>query len=108
MPLFSKLARDGALGGPVLINAGRGGLQVEADIVRAIGEGVLIGASLDVFATEPLDPASPLWGLDSVIITPHCAGWSDPAELTRQILDQIAAFERGAPLRNVVDRATAY
>ena len=62
MPLFEKLARDGALGGPVLINAGRGGLQVEADIVRAIGEGVLIGASLDVFATEPLDPASPLWG----------------------------------------------
>ena len=35
MPLFGKLARDGALGGPVLINAGRGGLQVEADIVRA-------------------------------------------------------------------------
>ena len=108
MPLFRKLARDGALGGPVLINAGRGGLQVEADIVRAIGEGVLIGASLDVFETEPLDPASPLWGLDSVVITPHCAGWSDPAELTRQILDQIAAFESGPSLRNVVDRAASY
>ncbi len=108
MALFRKLARDGALGGPVLINAGRGGLQVEADIVRALHEGVLIGASLDVFETEPLDAASPLWELDSVVITPHCAGWSDPAELTRQILDQIAAFETGAALRNVVDRAAAY
>lgn len=108
MPLFRRLARDGALGGPVLINAGRGGLQVEADIVRAIGEGVLIGASLDVFETEPLDPASPLWGFDNVVVTPHCAGWSDPVALTRQILEQIAAFEAGRPLRNVVDRDASY
>ena len=62
MPLFRKLARDGALGGPVLINAGRGGLQVEADIVRALREGVLIGASLDVFETEPLDSGKPALG----------------------------------------------
>jgi len=108
MPLFRKLARDGALGGPVLINAGRGGLQVEADIVRAIREGVLIGASLDVFETEPLDAESPLWGFDNVVLTPHCAGWSDPVELTRQIMAQIAAFEAGEPLRNVVDRAASY
>jgi glyoxylate/hydroxypyruvate reductase A len=108
MPLFRKLARDGALGGPVLINAGRGGLQVERDIVRAIEEGVLIGASLDVFETEPLDPQSPLWGMENVVITPHCAGWSDPMELTRQIMEQIAAHEAGRPLRNVVDRAASY
>lgn len=108
MPLFRKLARDGALGGPVLINAGRGGLQVEADIVRAIEEGVLIGASLDVFETEPLDPGSPLWAMENVVVTPHCAGWSDPRELTRQIMDQIAAFEAGRPLRNVVDRGASY
>jgi len=108
MPLFRKLARSGGLGGPVLINAGRGGLQVEGDIVRAIGEGVLIGASLDVFETEPLDPASPLWGFENVVVTPHCAGWSDPMELTRQIMEQIAAFEAGRPLRNVVDRAASY
>jgi glyoxylate/hydroxypyruvate reductase A len=108
MPLFRKLARDGALGGPVLVNAGRGGLQIEADIAAAIREGVLIGASLDVFETEPLDPASALWDLDEVIVTPHCAGWSDPAELTRQIIEQIAAFEAGQPLRNVVDRAAQY
>ena len=108
MPLFRKLARDGALGGPVLVNAGRGGLQVEADIAAAIGDGTLTGASLDVFETEPLDAASPLWDLEDVIITPHCAGWSDPAELTRQIVEQIAAFEAGRPLRNLVDRDAQY
>jgi glyoxylate/hydroxypyruvate reductase A len=108
MPLFAKLARDGALGGPVLVNAGRGGLQVEADIVRAIDEGVLIGASLDVFEIEPLDPGSPLWAMDNVVVTPHCAGWSDPMELSRQIMEQVAAFEAGKPLRNVVDRAASY
>ena len=108
MPLFRKLARGGALGGPVLVNAGRGCLQVEADIARAIEEGVLIGASLDVFETEPLDPASPLWGLDDVVVTPHCAGWCDPRELVRQIAGQIEAYEAGRPLRNVVDRAARY
>lgn len=108
MPLFMRLARNGPLGGPVLINAGRGGLQLEADILRALRDGVLIGASLDVFETEPLDPASPLWEMDSVVVTPHCAGWSDPMELTRQIMGQIAAFEAGRPLRNVVDRAVSY
>jgi glyoxylate/hydroxypyruvate reductase A len=108
MPLFRKLARDGALGGPVLINGGRGGLQVEDDIVRAIQDGVLIGASLDVFETEPLPVDSPLWGFDNVVITPHCAAWSDPAALAGQILDQIAAFERGEPLQNLVDPRAGY
>jgi len=108
LPLFRKLARDGALGGPVLVNAGRGGLQVEADIAAAIDTGVLAGASLDVFESEPLDPSSPLWDMEDVVITPHCAGWSDPEALVRQIMDQVAALEAGRPLRNVVDRAAQY
>jgi glyoxylate/hydroxypyruvate reductase A len=108
MGLFRKLARDGALGGPVVINAGRGGLQVEADIVAAMQEGVLKGASLDVFETEPLDAASPLWGLDNVVITPHVAADSTPAAIVPQILAQIETFEAGGALRNVVDRANFY
>ena len=83
-------------------------MLVEADLVEAIRRGVLKGASLDVFETEPLDRSSPLWSLDTVVITPHCAAWSDPRELTRQILDQIAAHEAGRPLRNVVDRQAMY
>ncbi|HMN84684.1 MAG TPA: glyoxylate/hydroxypyruvate reductase A [Bauldia sp.] len=109
MPLFAKLARSDALaGGPVLVNAGRGGLQVEADILAAIEAGILGGASLDVFATEPLDPASPLWASDRIVITPHVAGPSEAEELAAQIVDQIRAFEAGRPLRNVIDRAALY
>jgi glyoxylate/hydroxypyruvate reductase A len=109
MPLFVRLARDGALGsGHVLINGGRGGLQVEADIAAAIEKGILAGASLDVFAEEPLDPASPLWRLPGVIVTPHVAAASDPATIAPEIIGQILAYEAGAPLANLVDRAAAY
>jgi len=109
MPLFGKLAHDGALGdGPVLINGGRGGLQVEADIAAAIEKGILAGASLDVFAEEPLDPASPLWRLPNVVITPHVAAASDPATIAPEIIRQIIAYEAGEPLANPVDRAAAY
>jgi glyoxylate/hydroxypyruvate reductase A len=108
MPLFRKLAHDGKLGGPVLVNAGRGKLQVESDIVTALDEGVLKGASLDVFETEPLPAASPLWGRSDVFITPHAAAWSSPEALAVDIHRQILAFEVGAPLEHVVDRAAAY
>ena len=60
--LFARLSTEGRhqrLPGPVLINAGRGGLQVEADIVSAIEGDVLYAASLDVFETEPLPANSP-------------------------------------------------
>jgi len=71
--LFARLAHDGRLGGPFLINAGRGGLQVEADIVAALDAGVLKGASLDVFETEP-PGKNPLFELDNIVLTPHNAG----------------------------------
>lgn len=106
--LFSRLAKDGALGGPVLINAGRGGLQVEADILAALEDGTLKGASLDVFETEPLPATSPLWDRPEVVITPHVAAESNPAAICRGIFAQIAAFERGEPLQNVVDRTRGY
>src|SRR3954471_15611945 len=58
---FSGLARDGKLGGPVVINAGRGGLQVEDDILAALEDGTLLAATLDVFHVEPLPADSPFW-----------------------------------------------
>ena len=70
MSLFKKLASDGALGGAVLINTGRGGLQVETDILAALDRSVLVGASLDVFESEPLDRESPLWTRPEIVITP--------------------------------------
>jgi glyoxylate/hydroxypyruvate reductase A len=108
LKLLRKLRRDGPLGGPILINAGRGGSQVEADIVTALKDGTLAGASLDVFQTEPLPADSPLWDLDNVVITPHVAAVSDPAALAGQIAGQIQAFERGEPLKNRVDPQRGY
>ncbi len=108
LALMRKLRRTGPLGGAVFINAGRGGLHVESDIVTALREGTLAGASLDVFETEPLPPESPLWDFDTVTITPHVAAVSDPLALAREIAEQIEALERGEPLRNCVDRKRGY
>lgn len=106
--VLQKLRRKGPLGGPCLINAGRGRLQKEADILRALEEGVLKEASLDVFEREPLDPQSPLWTHPRVFVTPHAAATSDPAHLAPLMLQQMEAFERGEPLKNVVDRQAGY
>ena len=106
--LLSKLAKDGPLGGPVLINAGRGGLQIEADIVEALDAGMLHAASLDVFNVEPLPEDSPLWAHPKVIITPHNAADSEPDALCRYVLGVIADYEAGRPLRNLVDRKRGY
>lgn len=106
--LFSKLRPNGALGKPVFINAGRGGSQVEADILAALENGILGGASLDVFETEPLSSESPLWSQPNVIITPHAAAASDVMALMRHVEGQIARHEAGLPLEHVVDRALGY
>ncbi|MFL4984244.1 MAG: 2-hydroxyacid dehydrogenase [Xanthobacteraceae bacterium] len=106
--LLRKLKRDGALGSAYLINAGRGALQIDADIIAALDEGSIAAATLDVFATEPLPADSPLWTHPNVTITPHNAAESDPRALLAGLLDQIARFERGEPLQNVIDRRLGY
>lgn len=106
--MIDGLAKDGPLGGPVLINAGRGACQVEADIDAALRDGRLAGASLDVFAHEPLPADSPLWRAPNLVITPHVAAESDPAALSACVLASIAAHEAGRPLENLLDRAAGY
>ncbi len=106
--LISKLARDGKLRGPFLINGGRGGSQIEADILAALVCGELKGASLDVFETEPLPSASPLWDAPNLYISPHNAAISEPQAVARYIARTILAFERGEPLVNLVDRQRGY
>lgn len=108
LSILRKLRRGGPLGGPVLINAGRGGLQKEADILTALEEGALKAASLDVFEEEPLPGSSPLWSHPGVFVTPHAAASSDPAHLVPPMLAQMDAFDRGEPLQNVVDRNAGY
>ncbi len=106
--LLRGLARDGALGGPVLINAGRGGLQNEAELLAALTDGTLLAASLDVFETEPLPGDSPFWDLPNVLVTPHMAADIDPAAFARHVLGQIRRIEAGEPPQHVVDRAAGY
>jgi glyoxylate/hydroxypyruvate reductase len=105
---FAQLARDGVLGGPVLINAGRGGLQVEEDILSCLDDGTLLAVTLDVFATEPLPPDSPFWTHPKVTISPHNAADTDADAISDYVAEQIERFERGEPLVNVVDRKTGY
>jgi glyoxylate/hydroxypyruvate reductase len=108
LSLFRKLKRDGALGGAYLINAGRGKLQIDADIQVALDEGSLNGASLDVFPIEPLSRESPLWSHPKVTITPHNAAASVPRTLVTNILAQIERYEAGHSLNNVVNRDVGY
>ena len=106
--LFAKLRRDGALGAPIFVNAGRGGSQVEADILAALDSGVLGGASLDVFEQEPLPLESRLWTHEKVFMTPHAAAASDVRALFAHVGRQIERLESGQALENVVDRQAGY
>lgn len=106
--LFEGLAKDGLLPGPVLINAGRGGLQVEADILSCLNDGTLWATSLDVFEEEPLPSSSPLWSHPRVVVSPHNASISDERAVCRYVLEQVARFEAGEPLENVVERSRGY
>lgn len=93
-----------------LINVGRGAVVDEEALVTALKEGWIAGAGLDVFATEPLPPAHPLWDLPGVIITPHVStasprGLQDTVQL---FADNLRRFVAGEPLRNVVDPNNGY
>lgn len=107
-PLMRGLAQNGRLGKPAIINAGRGGLQKEADILKMLNEGVLGHAVLDVFETEPLPSDSLLWTHPHVTITPHNAAMSDPDAIGALVARQIAKMEAGQEPDYRVDRARSY
>jgi glyoxylate/hydroxypyruvate reductase A len=108
LALLRKLKRDGVAGGAFLVNAGRGALQIDADILAALEEGTLSGATLDVFQQEPLPQDSPLWRHPKVTVTPHNAGDISPRIFAPNVMAQIERFERGLPLANLVDRSRGY
>jgi glyoxylate/hydroxypyruvate reductase A len=106
--LFARLRQDGPLGKPALINAGRGALQVEADILTALDEGTLGAATLDVFEEEPLPKASPLWRHPRIVVTPHNAALTAPPAVCAHVAGQIRRFEAGETLCHLIDRARGY
>jgi glyoxylate/hydroxypyruvate reductase len=106
--VFAKLNRDSPLRAPVLINAGRGGLQNEADILQCLDDGTLGAVSLDVFVQEPLPADSPFWTHPNIVLTPHNAADTDPDEISKYVARQIERFEAGGALENVVDPKRGY
>jgi phosphoglycerate dehydrogenase-like enzyme len=94
----------------VLINIGRGPVVDEAALIRALKSHRIKGAALDVFEHEPLPPDHPLWALDNVLISPHRADHTTDshARAMRCFLDNLARFERGEDLVNVVDKKAGY
>ncbi len=89
-----------------LINIGRGVIVDLADLTAALQAGEIAGAGLDVFETEPLPAGHPLWAMENVIITPHCAAASPrvPERHLETLLRNLKRFAKGQALLNVVDK----
>jgi D-3-phosphoglycerate dehydrogenase len=100
MPQFRRMK-----GTSILINCARGEVVAEPDLALALKEGVIAGAALDVFESEPPSPGNPLLVLPNVVVSPHCAAYSREAldSLRRQAYEEVARALRGEPLLNVVN-----
>ena len=94
----------------VLINVGRGPVVDEQALVRALREGWIAGAGLDVFEEEPLPESSPLWDLDNVLIMPHVGGDTDRymERCTALVCENLRRYAEGQPLLNLVDTQQGY
>ncbi len=93
-----------------IINIGRGKVIQQDVLIRALQEGWIAGAGLDVFEEEPLPSDSPLWEMENVIITPHIAGLT-PYYMDRAVgifCDNLKRFVRGENLYNLVDKHVGY
>jgi phosphoglycerate dehydrogenase-like enzyme len=96
--------------GACLVDVSRGGVVDGAALAEALAGGRLGGAMLDVFEPEPLAPDSPFWDLETVIVTPHSSsvyrGWERASAAL--LCDNLARWQAGEPLVNVVDPARGY
>ena len=94
----------------IFVNISRGGTMVLADLTRALQDGRLAGAGLDVADPEPLPPDNPLWHAPHVLITPHISSRSDLPGEARWIVarENMRRYALGAPMLNVVDQARGY
>jgi phosphoglycerate dehydrogenase-like enzyme len=96
----------------IVVNIGRGPVIDEAALVRALRSKQIAGAALDVFEEEPLPPASPLWDMENVLISPHCTDRTedpDSLDLSMQaFIDNFRRYRQGEALANVVDKQQGY
>lgn len=94
--------------GAYLINAARGGHLVEDDLIPLLDSGQLAGATLDVFAVEPLPADHAFWAHPAITILPHAAALTHPKTASHIIAANIARHRAGGGLQNVVDRGRGY
>jgi len=94
--------------GAALINMGRGGHLVEADLLHALDSGQLSGAVLDVLEEEPAPADHPFWSHPQIALTPHIAAMTQPASAFSVLLDNIRRHQRGEPMIGEVDRRRGY
>ena len=94
----------------VLINIARGALVQEQVLIQALQEGWIRGAALDVFEREPLPEESPLWGMDNMLLSPHCADYTTDVEARqgRLFVKNLRRYLKGAPLLNIVEKMAGY
>ncbi|HEY8153376.1 MAG TPA: D-glycerate dehydrogenase [Myxococcota bacterium] len=100
--LFSARAIAAMRPGAILVNTARGGIVDEAALAAALASGRLAAGALDVFAQEPLDPASPLLAAPNLVLTPHI-GSASIATRTRMAdlaVENLLAGLEGRPLRH--------
>jgi phosphoglycerate dehydrogenase-like enzyme len=88
-----------------IVNAARGGLIDHRALLRALSEGRLMGAGLDVFEQEPLDPSSPLLSRPDVLATAHIAGVTHASyrSIAHALADNLRRLGAGEPLKNCVN-----
>lgn len=102
-PLLAKLRPDA-----VVINVGRGEHLVDEDLCRAINEGRVARAVLDVFREEPLPTAHPFWHMPQVTLTPHVSARTLREATIAQIAGKIATLEQGQPISGIIDIQRGY
>jgi len=91
-----------------LVNFGRGGHVVEADLLAALNAGRLAHAVLDVFATEPLRSDHPFWRHPQVTVLPHVAALTDLGSAAEVVAANLSRLQSGEPLLHLVDRRRGY
>lgn len=106
--LWCKETFDMLPRGAFVINAGRGGSLVEADLLAALGSGQIAGAALDVFEQEPLPQGHPFWDHKHVTVTPHVASLSDPKAVVAHVTRNIERIEKSEAPVGLVNRKRKY
>jgi len=94
--------------GAHLVNAARGDIVVDADLVAALDDGHLASATLDVFHEEPLPRTHPFWQHPGITLTPHVSAITLVDVSVAQIAAKIRRLERGLAVTGVVDRERGY